>query len=70
MAEKHNIEDEYSQEALETAVEIMRVPGETRERLSAARLILDYTKSKPVSKSEVAVSKAEDFLASLLDEES
>ena len=32
MAEKHNIEDEYSQEALETAVEIMRVPGETRER--------------------------------------
>ena len=69
MAEKYEIEDEYGQEALQTAVEIMRVPGETRERLAAARLVMEYTKSKPVSKSEVAVSKAEDFLASLLDEE-
>ena len=51
MAEKHNIEDEYSQEALETAVEIMRVPGETRERLSAARLILDYTQNPSPSAS-------------------
>lgn len=69
MADKYEIEDDYSREALQTAVEIMRVPGETRERLSAARLILDYTKAKPVSKSEVAISKAEDFLASLLDED-
>lgn len=69
MADKYEIEYDYSREALQTAVEIMRVPGETRERLSAARLILDYTKAKPVSKSEVAISKAEDFLASLLDED-
>lgn len=69
MAEKYDIEDDYSREALETAVEVMRVPGETRERLAAARLILDFTKSKPVSKSEVAVAKAEDFLASLLSED-
>lgn len=69
MSDKYDIEDDYSREALETAVEVMRVPGETRERLAAARLILDFTKSKPVSKSEVAVSKAEDFLASLLAED-
>ena len=69
MSDKYDIHDDYSREALETAVEVMRVQGETRERLSAARLILDFTKSKPVAKSEVSVSKAEDFLATLLAED-
>ena len=69
MSEKFGVEDEHAQEALKTAVEIMRVPGETRERLAAARLVLDFTKQKPASKSEVAVSKAEDFLASLLTDD-
>lgn len=69
MADKFDIESDYAKEALTTAVEVMRVPGETRERLAAARLVLDFTKQKPASKSEVAVAKAEDFLASLLVEE-
>jgi len=69
MAEKFEIESEYAKEALTTAVEVMRVPGETRERLAAARLVLDFTKQKPASKSEVAVSKAEDFLASLIEDD-
>jgi hypothetical protein len=47
----------------------MRVPGETRERLAAARLVLDFTKSRPASKSEVTIGKAEEFLASLLTED-
>lgn len=62
-------EDEYSQEAMKTAVEIMRVPGSPRERLSAARLVLDFTKAKPASKAELSISKAEDFLSSLLEED-
>ena len=71
MSEKYNIEDEYQKEALKTAVEVMRIDGQTRERLAAARLVLDFTKSKPASKSDVSISRAEDFLASLLtDEES
>ncbi len=71
MSEKYNIEDEYQKEALQTAVEVMRIDGQTRERLAAARLVLDFTKSKPASKSDVSISHAEDFLASLLtDEES
>jgi hypothetical protein len=71
MSEKYNIEDEYQKEALQTAVEVMRIDGQTRERLAAARLVLDFTKSKPASKSDVSISRAEDFLASLLtDEES
>jgi hypothetical protein len=69
MSEKYGVEDDYAKEALKTAVEVMRVPGETRERLAAARLVLDFTKQKPVAKSEVAVAKAEDFLASLLTED-
>jgi len=69
MSEKFNIEDEYQKEALATAVEVMRLVGETRERLAAARLVLDFTKSKPASKSDVSISKAEDFLASLLQED-
>lgn len=69
MSKKYDIEDEYSKEALGAAVEIMRVPGETRERLAAARLVLDFCRSKPASKSDVTVGKAEDFLASLLLQE-
>jgi hypothetical protein len=69
MSDKYNIEDEYQKEALKTAVEVMRVDGQTRERLAAARLVLDFTKSKPVSKSNVSISKAEDFLASLVNDE-
>tara|TARA_R110002153_G_scaffold15043_1_gene54058 strand:- start:989 stop:1441 length:453 start_codon:yes stop_codon:yes gene_type:complete len=69
MSEKYNIEDEYQKEALTTAVEVMRLDGQSRERLAAARLVLDFTKSKPASKSDVSISRAEDFLASLLTEE-
>ncbi len=69
MSKEHNIEDEYQKEALTTAVEVMRLVGETRERLAAARLVLDFTKSKPANKSDVTISKAEDFLAALLQED-
>ena len=62
-------EDDAAKEALQCAVEIIRTPGETRERLSAARLVLDFTKSKPASKSDVSISKAEDFLVALIEDE-
>jgi hypothetical protein len=66
MTEKYDIQDDYAKEALTTAVEVMRVPGETRERLAAARLVLDFTKSRPAAKQEVTIGKAEEFLSSLL----
>ena len=69
MAEQFNIEDEYAKTALETAVEVMKTPGENRERVAAARLVLDFTKSKPSAKSEVSISKAEDFLSSLMTDD-
>ena len=69
MAEKFNIEDEYAKTALETAVEVMKTPGENRERVAAARLVLDFTKSKPTAKNEVTIGRAEDFLASLVSDD-
>lgn len=67
MTKDNQIDDEYAVEALKTAVEIMREPGQTRDRLTAARMVLDFTKTKPASKSEVTIGKAEAFLESLLD---
>jgi hypothetical protein len=69
MAKEFDIEDEYAKVALETAVEVMRTVGDNRERVAAARLVLDFTRQKTASKSEVALSKAEDFLSGLLEDE-
>jgi len=63
------LEDDRAEEALTTAVQIMREPGQNRDKLAAARMILDFTKVKPVSISEVSVGKAEAFLSGLLSEE-
>lgn len=66
MTKDNNIDDEYAIEALKAAVEIMREPGQNRDRLTAARMVLDFTKTKPAAKSEVTIGKAEAFLESLL----
>ena len=52
---KIDIKNEYAKEALETAVEILRTPSATRDRLASARLILEFTEAKPASKSEVTL---------------
>ena len=69
MSKEYGIEDEYAKAALETAVEVMRMVGDNRERVAAARLVLDFTKQKPAAKNELSISKAEDFLASLVEDE-
>ena len=66
MAKENEIDDVYAIEALKAAVEIMREPGQNRDRLTAARMVLDFTKTKPAAKSEVTIGKAEQFLESLL----
>ena len=50
MTKETPIEDPRAAEALETAVEIMRTPVHNRDRLQAAKIILDFTKIKPVAK--------------------
>lgn len=65
-------DDLLGNEALEFAITTVRAVSEagqpavtTRDRLAAAKMVLEYTKSKPASKIEATVAKAEDFLALL-----
>lgn len=61
---------EFAREAIEVAVEIMRTDAmNAKDKLSAARTVLEWTLSKPVAVSEVNVKKAEDFLSAILDAE-
>ncbi|WP_422023360.1 hypothetical protein [Pyruvatibacter mobilis] len=62
-------EEQLAEEALEYAIGVVRAKADgTRDRLNAASLVLSYTKQKPVAKSEVAVTAAEDFLENLAQE--
>lgn len=60
---------EFAKEAIVAAVETMRMDAiSPKDKLTAARLVLDFTMAKPASQSEVTVKKAEDFLADIAAE--
>lgn len=59
--------DARAEEALESAIGVMRKPGSKQVQLAAARLVLEYTKAKPASKSEVTVNKAEEWLLAVAE---
>jgi hypothetical protein len=61
-------EDQHAAEALHTAVLTMRACESPKDKIAAARLILDFTKAKPASKTELTVRSHEDFLDELLNE--
>jgi hypothetical protein len=66
MVEKYDINDQRAEEALEYAVGVIRAKADgTRDKLQAARLVLDFCKTKPASKSEVTIKSAEDLLNEL-----
>lgn len=55
--------DEFAREALTTAVEIMRIDAiNAKDKLAAARTVLEWTMAKPSSSSEVTIKSAESFL--------
>jgi hypothetical protein len=59
-------ENEYAREAIEAAVETMRMDAiSPKDKLTAARLVLDFTKAKPAAQTELTVKRAEDFLADI-----
>lgn len=62
-------ENEYAREAIEAAVETMRMDAiSPKDKLTAARLVLDFTKSKPAAQAELTVKRAEDYLADIAKE--
>ena len=63
-------DDKMAIEALETAVTIMRLPIAYRDKIGAAKLVLEYTKQKPTVKQENHVTTAEGFLEQVLAQES
>lgn len=55
-------DDPRAAEALQKTVETLRTAESAKDKIAAARLILDFTKAKPAQKSEVTVRSAEDIL--------
>jgi hypothetical protein len=58
-----NDADDQAREALHAALSIMRMEIAQKDRLAAARLVLDFTKAKPAQRTELTVNKAEEWLA-------
>lgn len=61
-------DDPRAEEALREAVQVLRVVETAKDKLAAARLILDFTKSKPTAKVEHTIKSAEDFLDEMADD--
>lgn len=61
--------NEASREALEATLATMRSPMSQQVKLAAAKLVLDFTMAKPVSKSEVSINAAEQWLAEIAKDE-
>lgn len=59
----------YAKEALEAAVEVMRLDAlAPKDKLAAARTVMEWTMPKPVAQSEVTVKSAESFLDQIADD--
>lgn len=61
-------DDPMAVEALTEAMTVLRSPIPPRDKIAAARLILDFTKSKPTAKVEHTVKTAEDLLDEMAEE--
>lgn len=70
MVEKKIFEadNDVAEESVKTLVEILRLPGAEKDRISAAKALLEYTQRKPAAYSEVTLNKAETFLEAVLME--
>jgi hypothetical protein len=55
-------EEGMAEAALKEAFKLAIVPGDQKIKLAAIRTVLDFTKSKPESKSKVTIDTAEDWL--------
>lgn len=59
--------DEYAREGIETiVVEMRRTDLSPRDKLAAAKTLLEYTLAKPAAETNVTVKRPEDFLDDLV----
>jgi hypothetical protein len=61
-------EDPRAVEALEQTVMVLRTAQAPRDKLGAARLLLDFLKAKPTTKIETTVRTAEDILDEMAED--
>lgn len=61
-------DNDVSEQAFGTLLEAIRVPGSLKDRISAAKALLEFTQRKPAAYSEVTLNKAETFLEAVLEE--
>lgn len=68
MVEKKTFEpdNDVAEEAITTLVEVLRLPGAEKDRISAAKALLEYTQKKPAAFNNVTLNKAETFLEAIL----
>lgn len=52
----------YAAEALETVIAVLRSPIPSRDKLTAARMLLDWTMAKPAGTEALTIQTAEDLL--------
>lgn len=63
-------DNDTAAKAMKAAIEVMESQvGTSGAKLQAAKLILDFTQTKPVVKNETTVKSAEDFLSALLEDD-
>ncbi len=63
-------DNDVSAKAMDFALQVVSMPeGNVEAKLKAAKIILDFTQSKPVVKNETTLKNAEDFLNQVLSEE-
>jgi hypothetical protein len=58
-------DEEKGKLALHEACVLALGPGEKQAKLAALRTVLEYTRSKPESKSKMTLNTSEDFLAAI-----
>ena len=61
-------DDPRAVKAMTHAMHVLRTSVTAKDRLAAARLVLDFTKSKPTAKIEHTVKSAEDLLDEINDD--
>ena len=59
-------DNHIAEEAVEEVLTILRNPASTKDKLAAAKTLLEYTQRKPVAASEMTLNNAESFLDSVL----
>lgn len=70
MSDKGQLPDDpMAVEALQQAMTVLRAPQTAKDKIAAARLILDFTKAKPTTKVEHTVRTAEDILDEMAEED-